>query len=31
LGKPDIVSLLLKKFPEESKQHCKAAVFRALK
>lgn len=27
----DIVGLLLKKFPEETKAHCKAGIFRAMK
>ena len=31
LGKADIVDSLLKKFPEQTKQHCKAGMFRALK
>lgn len=31
LGKPEIVSLILKQYPDQSKNHCKAAVFRALK
>lgn len=31
LGKPEIVSLILKQYPEQSKNHCKAALFRALK
>lgn len=31
LGRSEIVELLLTKFPGESKEHCKAGVFRALK
>lgn len=31
LGKVDVVDVVLKGFPDQAKEHCKAATFRAMK